>query len=83
MDRPPVARLSGVDQRYGASVALESVDIALPAGCMVGLIGPDGWTRFWIRRYLILNRRKMFNAGYLMPDAGYLLRVAVYYCPGF
>ncbi len=42
MDRPPVARLSGVNQRYGASVALESVDIALPAGCMVGLIGPDG-----------------------------------------
>ncbi len=42
MDRPPVARLSGVSQRYGAAVALESVDVALPAGCMVGLIGPDG-----------------------------------------
>ncbi|WP_434513295.1 ribosome-associated ATPase/putative transporter RbbA [Dechloromonas sp. ARDL1] len=42
MDRPPVARLSGVSQRYGAAVALEAVGIALPAGCMVGLIGPDG-----------------------------------------
>ncbi|HEX5674618.1 MAG TPA: ribosome-associated ATPase/putative transporter RbbA [Azonexus sp.] len=42
MDRPPVARLAGVSHRYGASVALEAVDIALPAGCMVGLIGPDG-----------------------------------------
>ena len=42
MDRVPVARLSGVSQRYGAAVALEAVDIALPAGCMVGLIGPDG-----------------------------------------
>ena len=42
MDRPPVARLSGVSHRYGAVVALEAVDIALPAGCMVGLIGPDG-----------------------------------------
>ena len=42
MDRPSVAKLSGVSQRYGASVALEAVDIALPAGCMVGLIGPDG-----------------------------------------
>ena len=42
MDRPPVARLSGVSHRYGAAVALEAVDIALPAGCMVGLIGPDG-----------------------------------------
>jgi len=42
MDRPPVARLSHVSHRYGAVVALEAVDIALPAGCMVGLIGPDG-----------------------------------------
>ncbi len=42
MDRTPVARLSGVSQRYGAAVALDAVDIALPAGCMVGLIGPDG-----------------------------------------
>ena len=32
MDRPPVARLAGVSHRYGASVALEAVDIALPAG---------------------------------------------------
>ncbi len=42
MDRAPVVRLSGVSQRYGEAVALEAVDIALPAGCMVGLIGPDG-----------------------------------------
>ncbi len=42
MDRTPVARLSGVSHRYGAVVALETVDVALPAGCMVGLIGPDG-----------------------------------------
>ena len=42
MDRPPVARLAGVSHRYGTTVSLEAVDIALPAGCMVGLIGPDG-----------------------------------------
>ena len=42
MDRPSVARLVGVSHRYGASTALDAVDIALPAGCMVGLIGPDG-----------------------------------------
>ncbi|HJV93254.1 MAG TPA: ribosome-associated ATPase/putative transporter RbbA [Azonexus sp.] len=42
MDRPPVARLSGVSQRYGSVTALDAVDIVLPAGCMVGLIGPDG-----------------------------------------
>jgi len=42
MDRVPVVRLSGVSQHYGEAVALDAVDIALPAGCMVGLIGPDG-----------------------------------------
>ena len=42
MDRPPVARLAGVSHRYGAVTALEAVDVVLPAGCMVGLIGPDG-----------------------------------------
>ncbi|MBJ6725465.1 ribosome-associated ATPase/putative transporter RbbA [Geomesophilobacter sediminis] len=39
---PPVARLAGVSLRYGATVALGSVDLAIPAGCMVGVIGPDG-----------------------------------------
>src|SRR5574343_807796 len=42
MDRAPAARLSGVSLRYGAVVALESIDLALPSGCTVGLIGPDG-----------------------------------------
>lgn len=38
----PVARLSGVGLRYGATQALVGVDLEIPAGCMVGLIGPDG-----------------------------------------
>jgi ribosome-dependent ATPase len=38
----PVAELRGVALRYGKAVALAGVDLALPAGCMVGLIGPDG-----------------------------------------
>ncbi|MGD0025568.1 MAG: ATP-binding cassette domain-containing protein, partial [Xanthobacteraceae bacterium] len=38
----PVARLDNVTQRYGRAVALDAVTIELPAGCMVGLIGPDG-----------------------------------------
>ena len=37
-----VARLDDVTQRYGRTVALDTVSVALPAGCMVGLIGPDG-----------------------------------------
>ena len=38
----PVARLRDVGLRYGKVVALEAVSLDLPAGCMVGLIGPDG-----------------------------------------
>jgi ribosome-dependent ATPase len=38
----PVARLDNVTQRYGRTAALDAVTVALPAGCMVGLIGPDG-----------------------------------------
>jgi ribosome-dependent ATPase len=37
-----VARLDDVTQRYGKVLALDAVTIDLPAGCMVGLIGPDG-----------------------------------------
>src|ERR1035441_3653798 len=37
-----VARIEDVTQRYGVAVALDSVTIEIPAGCMVGLIGPDG-----------------------------------------
>ncbi|MFN4325589.1 MAG: ribosome-associated ATPase/putative transporter RbbA [Azonexus sp.] len=41
-NRPPVARLAGVSLRYGAVGALAGIDLCLPAGGMVGLIGPDG-----------------------------------------
>ncbi|PWR17976.1 ribosome-associated ATPase/putative transporter RbbA [Zavarzinia compransoris] len=37
-----VARLAGVAHRYGAVAALRGVDLAIPAGGMAGLIGPDG-----------------------------------------
>jgi ribosome-dependent ATPase len=37
-----VVRIEGLTQHYGAAVALDAVTIELPAGCMVGFIGPDG-----------------------------------------
>jgi ribosome-dependent ATPase len=37
-----IARLDGVTHLYGKVAALDAVTLALPAGCMVGLIGPDG-----------------------------------------
>jgi ribosome-dependent ATPase len=42
MTQPPVIRLSGVSQRYGDRVAVEGVDLEIPAGRMIGFIGPDG-----------------------------------------
>ncbi|WP_025917621.1 ribosome-associated ATPase/putative transporter RbbA [Herminiimonas sp. CN] len=39
---PAVVRLHGVGLRYGPTTALDGVTLELPAGCMVGLIGPDG-----------------------------------------
>ena len=38
----PVARLRNVSLRYGKVVALDGIDLDIPAGCMVGLMGPDG-----------------------------------------
>jgi len=37
-----ITRLEEVTQRYGKTVALDGVTLALPAGRLVGLIGPDG-----------------------------------------
>jgi ABC-type multidrug transport system ATPase subunit len=37
-----IARLENVTQRYGKARALAGVTLTLPAGRMVGLIGPDG-----------------------------------------
>ena len=38
----PVARLSAVGLRYGNTLALDDVNLDIPAGCVVGFIGPDG-----------------------------------------
>jgi ribosome-dependent ATPase len=39
---PPVVRFAGVALRYRRKVALDDVTLEVPAGRMVGLIGPDG-----------------------------------------
>lgn len=38
----PVARIEAVTHRYGRTEALAEVSLQIPAGRMVGLIGPDG-----------------------------------------
>src|SRR5690554_1296964 len=37
-----VARLEGISHHYGETAALCDITLDFPAGCMVGLIGPDG-----------------------------------------
>ena len=39
---PPVAALEGVVQRYGRVAALDGVNLEIPAGRTIGIIGPDG-----------------------------------------
>lgn len=41
-DHGPVVRLADVSLTYGKTRALDAVTLDMPAGCMVGLIGPDG-----------------------------------------
>ncbi len=38
----PVIKLSDVTLRYGKTLALDKITLGIPAGRMVGLIGPDG-----------------------------------------
>ena len=48
LDRPPppaatpAVRLRGVTKRYGALVAVDALDLEIPAGSVFGLIGPNG-----------------------------------------
>ncbi len=37
-----IATLSNVSHQYSGNVAIQDISIAIPSGCMVGFIGPDG-----------------------------------------
>lgn len=39
---PTVVKLNGASLHYGKTMALEKINLELPAGCMIGVIGPDG-----------------------------------------
>lgn len=57
----PVAALKGIAQRFGRQVVLRGVDLELPAGTIVGLVGANG-----------AGKTTLFSilAGLLQPDAG-------------
>lgn len=42
MSQRCVASLADISLRYGETTALANINLEIPSGCMVGLIGPDG-----------------------------------------
>jgi ribosome-dependent ATPase len=77
----PVVRVTGVGLRYGRTVALDSIDLELPAGGMTGFIGPDGVGKSSLLA-LIAGARKIQQGsvhvlGGNMADKGHRNRV----CP--
>ena len=74
-DQAPVARLTGVSLQYGKTKALDAITFDLPAGCMVGLIGPDGVGKSSLMA-LVAGARKIQQGrvevlGGDMADAGF------------
>src|SRR5882762_2511369 len=57
----PAARVEAVTKRFGETVALAGVDLAVPEGAVFGLLGPNGAGKTTLVRVL---------ATLLVPDAG-------------
>lgn len=76
-DLPAVvlAQIAGLRLRYGQVAALDGIDLALPAGCMTALIGPDGVGKSSLLAVIAGARRidegKVEVMGGDMADAGY------------
>jgi ribosome-dependent ATPase len=59
---PPVARITGLGHRYRRTIVLDDVTLELPAGRMLGLIGPDGVGKSTLLG-LIAGARKLQEGG--------------------
>jgi ribosome-dependent ATPase len=75
VEQAPVARLTSISLTYGKTKALDGVTLDLPAGCMVGLIGPDGVGKSSLMA-LVAGARKIQEGrvevlGGDMADAGF------------
>jgi branched-chain amino acid transport system ATP-binding protein len=64
----PLLRLDGLTRRFGGLVAVNAVDLAVPAGSVHGLIGPNG-----------AGKTTLFNlvSGHLRPSAGVIALAGV------
>ncbi len=76
----PIARLDGVTHRYGTMLALDNVSAIIPAGAMVGVIGPDGVGKSTFLGIVAGARRvqsgTVFALGGDMTDSAYRRRVS-------
>ncbi len=74
-DRRLAARLENVGLRYRKVVALDAVTLDLPAGCAIGLIGPDGVGKSSVLSLIAGSRQIQSGTvqvlGGNMADAGY------------
>jgi ribosome-dependent ATPase len=61
-----VARIEGVTQRYGRAIAIDDVTIEIPAGCMVGLIGPDGVGKSTLLSIIAGARQVQFGKAFVL-----------------
>ncbi len=77
----PVAAVAGLTLRYGKVTALNDVTLDVPAGMMVGLIGPDGVGKSSLLSLLagarVIQEGRVAVLGGDMRDAGHRGRV----CP--
>lgn len=74
-DRRLAARLENVGLRYRKVIALDAVTLDLPAGCVIGLIGPDGVGKSSVLSLIAGSRQIQSGTvqvlGGDMADAGY------------
>ncbi len=57
----PAVQLSGLTKRFGDHVAVDSIDLCIPAGVFFGIVGPNGAGK---------STTLSMIAGLLAPDAG-------------
>src|SRR5689334_25295147 len=59
----PALRLNGVRKRFGATIAVENLDLTVPSGALYGIIGPNGAGKTTTIRMIM---------SILFPDSGEL-----------